>query len=103
MKKLLALSACALAFTATPAVAGDGKGRDHHKDKMFEKHDTNGDGVISKAEYMDHVEKRFSDMDADGDGDVTKEEAKAAHEKMREKWEERKERYKEKRGDSSED
>ena len=64
----------------------------HKGAKMFEKHDTNGDGVISKAEFLTHAEERFSKMDVDGDGNVTKDEAKAAKEKMREKWKEMKDK-----------
>jgi Ca2+-binding EF-hand superfamily protein len=88
MNKFLALTAVVLTFTAVPALA------DHHgegkKGKMFEKHDTNGDGVISKAEFLSHAEERFSKMDVNGDGEVTKEEGKAAREAKREKREERK-------------
>ena len=86
------LSAFVMAVGASPALA------DHHEDgdrkgKMFEKHDTNGDGVISKDEFLDHATSRFSEMDANDDGEVSKEEAKAAHDRMREKmkkWKEKK-------------
>lgn len=66
----------------------------HHKGagKLFEKHDTNGDGVISKAEFLTHAEERFTKMDADGNGEVTKDEAKAYKEKMRTKLKEMKEK-----------
>ena len=36
--------------------------------------DTNGDGNISKQEFMAGCEKRFQKMDANGDGQITKEE-----------------------------
>ncbi len=55
---------------------------------MFEKHDTNGDGVISKSEFLDHAEKRFKKMDKDGSGDITKEEAKEARQAMKDKMKE---------------
>jgi len=89
MKKLLMLSAVILAVGATPALAdrNDDKG---DKGKMFEKHDTNSDGVISKGEFLDHATKRFSDMDADGNGEVSKEEARAGHEKRRAEMKKRK-------------
>ena len=93
MKKLLMLSALVLTVGAAPALAGDYEGKGDHKGKMFEKHDTNGDGVISKEEFLDHATNRFSEMDANDDGEVSKEEAKAAHDKMREqmkKWKEKK-------------
>ena len=100
MKKLLTLSVAALAISAAPALAdnhSDGK-----KGGMFAKHDTNGDGVISKSEFLAHAEERFATMDADGNGEVSKDEAKAGKEKMRERVKERREKIKEHRnGDDS--
>ena len=81
MKKLLTLSAVALAVSISPVMA------DSHGDKqgkMFEKHDTNGDGVISKSEFLAHAEERFAKMDQDGNGEISKDEAKAGKKKMRE-------------------
>lgn len=96
MKKLLILSAAVMAFGATPALA------DHHGEggkggKKFEKHDTDGDGAISKDEFLNHAAERFSNMDADGDGVVSKEEAKAGHEKKRAEMKARKEERKAKK------
>ncbi len=98
MKKLFLLSAAALALMATPALA------DNHSDKgpkgggkMFEKHDTNGDGVVSESEFLEEAKGRFSKMDTDGNGEVTQDEAKAAHEAMREKRKEMREKRKEMR------
>lgn len=106
MKKLLMLTGALLALQAIPAMAqdegaapppkgermmhkGDGRG-----EKMFEQKDTNKDGVISEAEFMDGAKKRFAEVDADHDGKITKEEAKAHHESMREKWKEKREAFK---------
>lgn len=88
MKKfLIATTALVFAGTAGIAVAGhghkDGEKRHHHVEKMFEKIDTNGDGVITKEESQAFHEKKFTKMDADGDGNVTKEEVKAHHEAKR--------------------
>jgi len=80
---ILSLSAFAIGF-AMPAFA-EGKG----KGGMFEKHDTDGDGVISKSEFLSHAEARFSSMDVNGDGSVSKDEAKSKHKEMREKMKER--------------
>jgi len=88
---LLTVGAATLALSSH-AMAEDHGGKMHKGAKMFEKHDTNGDGVISKAEFLTHAEERFSKMDVDGDGNVTKDEAKAAKEKMREKWKEMKDK-----------
>lgn len=53
-----------------------------------DKADTDGDGVISKEEFMQkHMkrgEKMFGKLDADGDGQISAEERKAAREKFKE-------------------
>ena len=86
MRKVLMFSVLAVLFlggaTFASAHCGDcGKKADCPRksakmDKMFEKKDVNSDGVISKAEFMSHVEKKFAKMDADGNGSLTKEEVK---------------------------
>lgn len=94
MKKLLMLSAAVLAFQAAPVLAddyGDKKG------KMFESKDTNGDGVISKSEFMAHAEEKFAEMDKDGDGSISKDEAKENVKGKREKMKEKRDEWKEKR------
>ena len=88
MKKfLIATTALVFAGTASIAIAGDGhhdgKKRHHHMEKMFEKIDTNGDGVITKEESLAFHDKKFAKMDADSDGKVTKDEVKAYHEAKR--------------------
>jgi hypothetical protein len=54
MKKLL-LSAAVLALLTSPAIAGENK------------MDTDGDGVVSKSEFMAKQETRFDEMDANND------------------------------------
>ncbi len=93
MKKLLAFTVVALVFTAAPALA-DHHGGEGHKGDMFAKHDSDGNGVITEAEFLDHAKERFSKMDADGNGEVTQDEARA----MKSKW---KEKLKEKRAQKS--
>lgn len=46
---------------------GDGKGK-------MQMMDTNGDGSVSKDEYMSHKEKKFNKKDENGDGVLTEEE-----------------------------
>jgi len=96
MKKLLLLSAAVLAMQALPALAEDTattttapvakEGGMKPHDGMFEKGDTNKDGVISQDEFLAHAKERFNDMDANHDGKITKDEAKAHHEAMKGKW-----------------
>lgn len=42
---------------------------------MLEGADTNGDGLISKPEFLAHAERHFSEMDRDKDGQLSKDEA----------------------------
>lgn len=95
------LSILALAATVTMAPDAFAEGGKHHGKHMKEI-DANGDGVISRAEYMSarqkKMEEHFSRMDTDGDGNLTSEEMKAGrkemHKRMKERREERKERRK---------
>ena len=105
MRKLMVLSAGVLALSMSPALADGHGNHDGERASKAMKHDTNGDGVISKGEFMDHAQKRaeerFEKMDADGDGSITRGEAKAGrkamHEERKEKMSERKEKYKERK------
>lgn len=56
--------------------------------KHFDKRDTDGNGEISKAEWLAAAEDRFNQMDADGNGAISKDEWKAGHEAMRKRWKE---------------
>ena len=103
MKKLLLLTAAGLIFQVTPVLADNHKGGHGDKGQMFEKHDTNGDGVISEAEFLEHAKKKFADKDTNGDGSISKDEAKAAKEAKRAKKKEMKEKWKEKRKDRREE
>ena len=47
----------------TASFAEEGKGCGHHKGKMFEKMDTNADGVISLEEHSAKAERRFKTSD----------------------------------------
>lgn len=81
MKKLMILTVAIFAVSTMPVLAEGGKKGE--RGGMFGTHDTNGDGVISKSEFIGHAEERFSKMDMDGSGDVTPEEAKEARQAMR--------------------
>lgn len=96
MKKYIILSALLLGAASVPLVvmADDHGGKEGkkggHFEKMFEKQDTDGNGEVSKDEFMKSAEARFAKMDMNGDGVITKEEAKEVGKKMREKWKEHK-------------
>ncbi len=62
---------------------GDHRHGKKHHGKHFEKRDANGDGAISKDEWMAAADARFAKMDADGDGSISQDEWKGAHEAMR--------------------
>jgi Ca2+-binding EF-hand superfamily protein len=88
MKKILMLSAAVLALQAIPALAQEHGDKGARGAKMFEKQDTNGDGVITEEEFVARAKEHFTMMDGNKDGKVTKEESEAAFAKMREKMKE---------------
>ncbi len=98
MNRMFMLGAAALALTlgtglafaqnAAPARGPGFGGPGAHAPRsglfQLKEMDTNDDKVVSKDEFIKHAEDRFAKMDLDGNGEVTLEEAKEAHEKMRE-------------------
>ena len=94
LSKLIALtfvmSASSLAIaasdTTTPPAQGQMKAQMQQKMQQHVKEtDTNGDGNISKAEFMASCEKRFAKMDANGDGQITPEERQQIKANMKQK------------------
>ena len=89
-RTLAAALVAALAF-GTTASAGHHEGGEKKKPghgHHFERKDANGDGTISKEEWIAASEARFSKVDANGDGTVSREEMSEAHQRMREKMKE---------------
>ncbi len=80
MKKAIMMAALA-SFIAVPAMANDPEKK---ADWKIEKADTNGDGMISKAEHTAMSDKMFTDADTNKDGSLSKEELKAHMEKKKE-------------------
>ncbi|GAA0710753.1 hypothetical protein [Dokdonella soli] len=75
------LGAAALASAADPAAdAGAARAakRAEFQQRLFDKIDTNHDGVISRAEYQTWVDSRFARLDTDGDGSVDAQEIAAS-------------------------
>lgn len=69
-----------LSVLAVPAMAGHHKSGEG-KPARFAKIDTDGDGVISRDEFMARAAKRFAKMDANGDGRLSKNEMRRAYKK----------------------
>lgn len=82
-----ALVSATAAHAQTPAANGAQRGQrlQQLESEMFKRMDTNGDGVISKQEFMEQAEKRFKRLDANGDGQITREEIESAAQNMRQR------------------
>lgn len=65
MKKLHVLTALLITGMSTTALAG------HHTEEGFFKRDLNGDGVVSKVEYLKATEDKFAKMDTNSDGVIS--------------------------------
>lgn len=87
MAASIALVSVTAAHAQTPAANSAQRGQrlERLEDEMFKRMDTNGDGVISKQEFMDQAEKRFKRLDANGDGQITREELENAAQNMRQR------------------
>ena len=75
----------AVISTQAQEFGGDNR-REMFKQKMQERlqqMDTDGNGAISKSEFMAQAESRFSKMDSDGDGQITKEERSGMRDKFK--------------------
>ncbi len=107
MKKILILAVMAVAFGVSPAFAEEGADRarkgGHHKGKMFEKADTDGDGAVRNEEFSAFHGKVFDKMDMDGDGQITPEEQQKRRAEWKEKMKERREARQDGRQDSGRD
>lgn len=103
MNKTFLAAAAVLMLASAPVLANEGPGGpDGHKgprhEERFKQSDTNGDGVLSRDEFLAENAKRAGDiygkLDANSDGKLTQEEMKTGHEKMRakmkERWQEKK-------------
>lgn len=104
-KTTLTLAVAAMALTGTTVIA-QGQGTKHdpdtngdglvtraemtaHADQMFARMDANGDGMINADDRAEHRQQRFADSDTNGDGELSQAEMKAMHEQRKERREER--------------
>jgi len=81
-----AFAAPAFAADTTTAPVGGAAGMMEHKNPA----DTDGDGFLSKSEFLAAQEKRFAEIDTNSDGKISKEEMKAFHESKKGEWAEKK-------------
>lgn len=81
MKKQLLMAALlgGVALSSGAALAMGDHHKGDYKGKMMERVDTNGDGMVSKSEYMAKNKMKFNKMDANGDGKLSKMEMKKAY------------------------
>ncbi len=88
MKRIYLATALIVSVAAPSLVyaAMDHKEAGHPRiEKMFERHDENKDGKVTKEEMSQKGEKLFELLDLDKDGAITLKEAREGHQKMREK------------------
>ncbi|MDB2415327.1 EF-hand domain-containing protein [Rickettsiales bacterium] len=100
MNKVLiaAVSAVVIAGGSFYAVAERADNHEKYGKKGMMSHmDSNNDGNVSKAEFLENAQKRFEETDANKDGNVTAEEMKAHHKAQKEKRKKMKEEMKEER------
>lgn len=86
MKYAAILTAVGLASVAFIAVgAPEGRKGDGAMAERFKQADTNGDGMLNKAEAaaLPRIAEHFDEIDADHNGQITPEELRAFHEKRR--------------------
>src|SRR5690606_42091053 len=77
--------ALTLAVTSIAAAGNHGHGKDRGA-LMFDRLDTNKDGVVSREEAKNVGDERFSRRDSNKDGAITEAEVKGAHEQRRGAW-----------------
>ena len=87
MKIVATLIAAALAPASLLVLADSGgKGGHGHMAERLKAADTNGDGLISRAEAqaaLPRLAKHFDQIDVNHDGQISPEELKAAHQAMK--------------------
>lgn len=105
IRKLLLAALAVTMLAGAPAMAEDapkGEHEGHGRMAGDPNADTDGDGFLSKAEFLAVQEKRFAEMDGDSDGKVSKDEMKAHFKSMKEKFEEKRREHAEKMKEKAE-
>jgi Ca2+-binding EF-hand superfamily protein len=88
MKRIFVISALVAAIAIPSAVYAakhsDKRGDDRIQ-HMFEKFDTNKDGVLTKTELPERMQRHFDKVDKDDNGSLTKDEVMLAQKERKEK------------------
>ncbi len=82
-KKTIIVFLITYCLIASTAIAG------HHTEEGFFTRDANGDGVVSKGEYLVSTEKKFKQMDSNSDGEIDR----AEYENSMSKWKKKHKKY----------
>lgn len=77
------LTAMLVTGAASALVAQESEPRMHKGKQMMEKMDTDGNGELSRDEFMQAHEKMFDAVDENGDGTLDREELAAMKQRMR--------------------
>ena len=79
---LLPLIACGLSLAALPAFAGD----DHDASSKVKMLDTDGDGRVSRSEFVAGKQEKIQRLDANNDGVLTPAESSTAAKPEKKHW-----------------
>jgi len=77
--KISLVLACGLALVALPCAFAEHHTGKNSAEDMFKAMDTNGDGLVSRAEHAAAAQKMFTDADTNHDGQLTLAEMQAVH------------------------
>lgn len=98
MKKLLMLTIAVFALSTPMALADNHDGKHKEKGDIFAKQDVDGNGIVTRDEFMKMHEERanamFSKIDEDGNGEISKAESDSAKARWKEKRQQRSDEYK---------
>lgn len=86
MKRILAV----LTLISSPALAQ--QGMPDLGEMFFKQFDSNGDGQVSKAEFMQPTEAQFDHMDKNADGSLDSTEVEAFNDEMQRRMQEMQQR-----------